>query len=412
MKILSAIVIPPHLSASGAVNAAMAMSQALRSYVTIDVAMMGTTTQRTMQNGLRVFERKGRNWLGWTKGWLPNKFRTLFYRSDIDRMVDGYDLVHIHNPIPALEMERIAKACLRRRIPYVVTTHGFVEVYDIGSAYGLGRLEALAGKWLVRRPVDRVVSRADHLCCLAPQDRQILVDHGVPLAKTSIIPNGVAPHLFEPPSEAECDMVLRKFGLPIDKPHPVCFFLANHTRNKGLDILCDAFLGSKRPYLLIVGGKKRDYDYEGIAKKTLAQQKMVFTDALSDLEIRVMHHYSDLFVFPSRADTLPLVILEAMAAGKAVLSTQVGGIPFQIDASCGVLVPPENPIAFREAMEKLLADPEQLRTLGQAGREKARNLFCWDHSAWLTYKVYCGIFGIEACVKPFENLSWQGMAIR
>lgn len=68
--------------------------------------------------------------MSFTKYFLPNKYRTLFYRSDISSLVASYDLVHIHNPIPAIEMRNIAKACiapqnpLRDYDPWICGSHG------------------------------------------------------------------------------------------------------------------------------------------------------------------------------------------------------------------------------------------------------------------------------------------------
>lgn len=389
MRVLAAIVIPPHLNASGAVNAAIALSKKLGQHCDIDVAIMSDRTEGTQAGALRIMHRKASNPFGFTKKWLPNKFRTLFYHSDIAKLVGNYDLVHIHNPLPALEMRRIAKACVAKKIPYVVTTHGFVEVLGLQTAYKLGKIERLAGHWFVSRPLNYVIENAARICCLAPQDKSLLLDRGIAPERLVVIPNGVDPAYFDSPNDNEVTNVRKRFGLSgKDDAVPVCFFLANHTRNKGLDVLLDAFLGSDQPYCLVVGGKKRDYDYDGYTSRTKSNQKIVFTDGLTDHEIRCLHHYADLFVFPTRADTLPLVVLEAMASGRPVLSTLVGGIPFQIDDSCGRLVAPENPTAFRDAFEALFADREKLAAMGQAARRKVRSLFCWEQSAKLTMTVY------------------------
>ena len=389
MRILAAIVIPPHLSSSGAVNAAIALSKSLRKYCEIDVAVMSDKDSESKIGDLRVMHRRATNPLSFTEKLLPNKFRTLFYRSDISKMVGQYDLVHIHNPLPALEMQRVAQACVGNKVPYVVTTHGFVEVLGIATAYRLGKLEAVAGNLFVTRPLNYVIDNAAKICCLAPHDQSLLVDRGVATARTVVIPNGVDPGYFDAPSDEEVETVCKKFSLPTKDPvTPVCFFLANHTRNKGLDILLDAFLASNRPYCLVVGGKKRDYDYDGYAARVKSNQRIVFTDGLTDREIRVLHHYADLFVFPTRADTLPLVILEAMASARPVLSTIVGGIPFQIDESCGKLVEPENPEAFRLAFEQLVEDRNKLAGMGQAACTRVRAMFDWDQSAKMTMDVY------------------------
>jgi len=351
---------------------------------------MSDSTEELLQDKLRLMHRRSTNVMSFTKLFLPNKYRTLFYRSDIASLVSNYDLVHIHNPIPALEMRSIAKACVTNKIPYVITTHGFVEVMGLTQAYHLSRLESLVGQWMIRNPLEYVIRNAHKICCLAPQDRDLLRNHGVSDEKLVIIPNGVHLEAFSPPTADELANVCAKFQLPIDKnaETPVCFFLANHTRNKGLDVLVDAFRQTDRSYCLIVGGKKRAYDYDGYAKNLKNAQRIVFTDALTNQEIRALHHYSDLFVFPTRADTLPLVVLEAMACSKPVLSTTVGGIPHQVDDSCGRLVKPNNPAALRIAFEDLVQDPMRLRAMGLAARSKVSKQFNWHASAAKAFEIY------------------------
>lgn len=410
MKILTAIIIPPHLRFSGAVNAAIAITQSLRRHCDIDIAIMSDETSDDVYRDVKLMKRKATTPIDFTTGWLPNKYRTLFYRSDIASLVGQYDLVHLHNAIPALELQRVAAACLTQQIPYVITTHGFVEILGMRSAWQLNVLQSIVGRFWMERPVRNVIRHAARICCLAPQDQSLLTDMGVLAEKTVVIPNGVSKDYYTEPDEVEVAAVCTKFDLPLVKSPtmPVCFFVANHTRNKGLDILLDAFLGSKIPYCLIVGGRKRKYDYVGYAARAGANQQIVFTDSLTDHEIRCLHHYADLFVFPSRADTLPLVVLEAMAAGRAVLSTRVGGIPFQIDETCGRLVEPENPYALRAAFEQLAAQPGLLRDMGQAALARVQAQFDWDRSADQTYSVYCDVLGLpnkEVGTLPSHNFS-------
>ncbi len=243
---------------------------------------------------------------------------------------------------------------------------------------------------MIRKPLEYVIRNAHKICCLAPQDRDLLRNHGLNDEKLVVIPNGVHLDAFATPTSDEFATVCAKFHLPLEKSieTPVCFFLANHTRNKGLDVLVDAFRQTDRTYCLIIGGKKRDYDYDGYAKNLKSGQQIVFTDALTNQEIRVLHHYSDLFVFPTRADTLPLVVLEAMASSKPVLSTTVGGIPFQVDESCGRLVEPDNPTALRIAFEELVESPTRLRAMGLAARSKVSEQFNWHASAAKTFEIY------------------------
>ncbi len=117
MKILTAIIIPPHLRFSGAVNAAMAITQSLQRHCDIDMALMSDETCEEVWHGVKLMKRRATTLIDFTTGWLPNKYRTLFYRSDIASLVGQYDLVHLHNAIPALELQRVAQACVKQNVP-------------------------------------------------------------------------------------------------------------------------------------------------------------------------------------------------------------------------------------------------------------------------------------------------------
>jgi len=74
-----------------------------------------------------------------------------------------------------------------------------------------------------------------------------------------------------------------------------------------------------------------------------------------------------------------MVLLEAMAHGRAVVATPVGGIPSLVeDGATGLLVSPGDPEALREAIERLLAAPDLRRRLGEAARARVSELCSWE----------------------------------
>jgi glycosyltransferase involved in cell wall biosynthesis len=90
---------------------------------------------------------------------------------------------------------------------------------------------------------------------------------------------------------------------------------------------------------------------------------------------RLMYAF-DLFVLPSWIEGLPVTILEAMAAGKPVVATSVGGVPeLLLDGVTGLLVPPHDPARLAQAITKLLQQPEVARRMGECGRERVRKHF-------------------------------------
>jgi glycosyltransferase involved in cell wall biosynthesis len=85
---------------------------------------------------------------------------------------------------------------------------------------------------------------------------------------------------------------------------------------------------------------------------------------------------SDVFVLSSRAEGLPISILEAMAAGLPVVATRVGGIPeLVVDGETGFLVPAGDAPARADALRRLVEDPALRERLGAAGRRRAEELF-------------------------------------
>ena len=105
---------------------------------------------------------------------------------------------------------------------------------------------------------------------------------------------------------------------------------------------------------------------------------------------------SDIFVLPSRWEGLPYVVIEASMAGLPVVASRVGGIPELVeDSVTGLLVPPGNPEALSEAIQRLLDNEDLRHQMGQAGREKALREFTSDHMLAETDKIYEGVTDSE-----------------
>jgi len=97
----------------------------------------------------------------------------------------------------------------------------------------------------------------------------------------------------------------------------------------------------------------------------------------------------DVFVLPSWIEGLPLVALEAMAHGKPVVATAVGGTPEAVlDGETGLLVPPRDPERLAGAIERVLGDAELARRLGEAGRTRIAEHFSQQAMTRRVLEVY------------------------
>jgi glycosyltransferase involved in cell wall biosynthesis len=106
-------------------------------------------------------------------------------------------------------------------------------------------------------------------------------------------------------------------------------------------------------------------------------------------ELQRLYGRAAVVACPSRREGFGVACLEAMAHGRAVVATDVGGLrDLVVDGETGFVVPPRDPDAFRGALEQLLGDSDLRRKLGAAGRERARNHFSWDAITDATLAAY------------------------
>lgn len=144
---------------------------------------------------------------------------------------------------------------------------------------------------------------------------------------------------------------------------------------KGVPILIEAMarLAPKYPNLtlrLIGDGPDRTALEAEVARRGL-QDRVVFLGYKSQADVADELAHADVFVLPSFAEGVPVVLMEAMAAQVPVLTTRIAGVPELVeDGISGRLVPPGDADAFTDAFDALLSDPETRAAYGAAGRAK------------------------------------------
>jgi glycosyltransferase involved in cell wall biosynthesis len=111
-------------------------------------------------------------------------------------------------------------------------------------------------------------------------------------------------------------------------------------------------------------------------------------------ELMRLYERAAVVACPSRREGFGVVCLEAMAHGRAVVATGVGGLrDLVVDGETGIVVPPGDSAALRVALQRLLADRELRRRLGAAGRERARQHFSWPVATDATLAAYAEAAG-------------------
>jgi glycosyltransferase involved in cell wall biosynthesis len=175
---------------------------------------------------------------------------------------------------------------------------------------------------------------------------------------------------------------------------------------KGIPVLLDAIkrLRSTHPdlNLTVVGDGPERASFEQHARDLGIEACIDFVGYQSQAEVRKRLCATDVFVLPSFAEGVPVVLMEAMAAGVPVVATRIAGVAELVDdGRSGLLVPPGDTGALAAAIDELLTDPDKRAAFGRAGREKVATEFnIAEESAWLRTVMTSALEGRVEAVRP------------
>jgi len=148
--------------------------------------------------------------------------------------------------------------------------------------------------------------------------------------------------------------------------------VARLSEEKGLEYLIRSMPTVLKKFsnimLYIAGTGKLENKLKTLAKSLKVEDNVTFLGHLNNVFSFLAH--IDIFVLPSRSESLPVAIMEAMSAGLPVISTSVGGIPEIIEnGKTGILLPPRNSDELAKAIIYLLSNPNQIHKMGVQGKK-------------------------------------------
>ncbi len=280
------------------------------------------------------------------------------------------DLLHAHTRVAQVVADQVSR---RIRIPYVTTWHGIYRA-RLGR-----RLWPCAGRITI------AVSN--------PVRQHLMEDLHIPAERIRCIYNGIdADHYAVPSDQATIEATRRRWRIPEGRPVIGGIGRMAAGRVKGFDsLLVAAYLLRKEVpelQILLVGDGPRRPFLEDVARRLGIRDRVHFLGPVAD--IRLPLALMDLFVFPSRwPEAFGLTLVEAMAAGKPVVATQVGAVPEIIrHGEEGWLVPPEEPGLLAEGVSLLLKDTALAQRIGRQGQVRVRECFNLDQMTERVEQVY------------------------
>jgi PEP-CTERM/exosortase A-associated glycosyltransferase len=288
------------------------------------------------------------------------------------------DILHAHSP--ALCGQAAARVAKARGIPFVYEIRAFWEDAAVGNDTG----SAGSVKYRLTRALENhVVAAADAVVTICEGLRNDLITRGVARERISIAPNGVDLALFGEPAPRDAALAAE---LALGDG-PVIGFIGSFYDYEGLDDLIAAMpaLIARQPdaKLLLVGGGPCADALRAQAAASPAAAAIRFVGRVPHHEVERYYALTDVLAYPRKRSRLtdlvtPLKPLEAMAQGKLVAASAVGGHrELMTDGVTGTLFAPDDPTACAAALGDLLADRS-----GWAARRAAGHAHVAAHHDW------------------------------
>jgi glycogen synthase len=280
----------------------------------------------------------------------------------------GSQIVHAHSPVlnglPALWVAR------RAGLPIVYEIRAFWE--DAGVDHGTHRENSVRYR-AIRALETFLMRRADAVGVISKGLAAEVERRGVAAAKIFQIPNGVDTTLFRPmPRDPE---LTARWGLD---GCVVIGFIGSFYRYEGLDGLLEAwakvFADVPEARVLLIGAGETVAPLREQAARLGVESRTIFAGSVPHSEVARCYSVCDVMVYPRKPMRLthlvtPLKPLEAMAAGKAVIASDVGGLRELIrDGDTGVLFRAGDPDALADTLRSVVRSADLRSTLGEAGR--------------------------------------------
>lgn len=285
---------------------------------------------------------------------LTNLRRPLAVQQAAALLAD-YDVLYSHTSVPGEILG--AAAAARARRPHVIHRH----IYPHLSSQRLVRAAQATFYRRALRSARLVICVAQHVA----DDVRAL---GAPAARVRVVPNGVRIPDAAPPRTGEPVRI----GL-----------LGRIDPQKGIDVLLDAapLVRAGRELELVVAGPVGPFaDYAADMRRLAASRGVELREGSTNPDEFLSS--VDIVAMPSRYEGAPLVLLEAMALGRAVVASAIPGVIEVLDGTdAGVLVPPGDPPALAAALGSLADDPHRRTQVGGNARELVQREYAIERVA-------------------------------
>lgn len=264
--------------------------------------------------------------------------------------------------------------------PFVLTIYDltFVKYPEFVESKNLSYLQQF---------VPDSLARAEHILVISEATRDALLEEfTLPAERVTVTPLACDPGFGRQTSAESLDRIKRKYGIEGD------YFLSVGTLEprKNLRSLLMAMAGMRRKLhdqLVVVGGQGWLFaETKELLRKLGLTNRVIFTGYVPPGELPTLYQGAKVFVFPSHYEGFGIPVLEAMAAGTAVVCSNAPAIP-EVAGTAALYFDPEDIEALKLALGRALDDESLRARLVEVGHEQAKQ-FSWKRTAEQTLQVY------------------------
>ncbi len=266
---------------------------------------------------------------------------------------EQYDIIHCHFIVPGGPLAWLVSKCTG--IPFVITCHGTDVPRHNPDRFGIVHK--------IIKPAWRFLARSSPVVISPSGKLRELILENCPAANVKIIPNGIQTDQFKPAQKTKsilmCSRIFHFKGFQ---------YVIEAVKDMELD--WQVHVVGEGPYLLelkqLAEGSKTPIKFWGWLDK-------------KDPKFYELFNTGSIFIFPSEAENFPTVLLEAMSAGMAIITSMAGGCP-EVVGTAGLLVEPRDTEGIREMLLKLVESDDLRRQLSEAAIKRVEQ-FNWEKIA-------------------------------
>jgi len=298
---------------------------------------------------------------------------------------EPFDIIHFNGLCYSFAPRRLSKA------PHVITVlHPVRDAIEHVNPRLISRIKGLSAETNLIYPhiEKRAVKSADAVIAISDYTRRRIIETYA-IQPSTIHTTHLATDIPESAFSAEQLAEVRS-ELAVPKGPLVLFVGRVDDRRKGLDQLLCAFrdILTKQQASLLVVGSGSQTEARRLAAALNIAQNVFFAGKVEESVLRKCYALCTVYVFPSRLEGFGLPLLEAMAAAKPIVATNVGSIPELMTERNGSLVDPGDISALANAIRQYLENQKLSESIGAYNALYVRRRFDWKTTALGTEKVY------------------------